>query len=100
MVPRLVEYSGLLVNRFEVGKDGKTSFERCKGKKAKTLDIEFGEAVLWKRKLGVGAFGKLTCVWEYSVYLGVRAKSGEIIVGDKNGVWKTRTVQRKPVQDR
>ena len=29
----LVEYAAHLVNRFEVGKDGKTSYERCKGKK-------------------------------------------------------------------
>ena len=99
VVPWLVEYAGLLVNRFEVGRDGKTRFERCKGKKAKTLGIEFGEAVLWKRKPGGGALGKLTCMWEDGVYLGIRGTSGEIIIGDKKGVWKTRTVQRKPVQD-
>ena len=100
VVPWMVEYAALLVNRFEVGHDGKTAFERCKGKKAKMLGIEFGEAVLWKRKPAGGALGKLTCMWEDGVYLGVRGRSGEIIVGDKKGVWKTRTVQRKPVQDR
>ena len=64
------------------------------------LGIEFGEAVWWKRKPGGGALGKLTCMWEDGVYLGIRGTSGEIIIGDKKGVWKTRTVQRKPVQDR
>jgi hypothetical protein len=54
----LIEYAGFLLNRFEVGHDGKTAFERSKGKKAKTLGIEFGEAVLWKRKPSGGALGK------------------------------------------
>ena len=34
VIPWLVEYSTLLLNRFEVGKDGLTAFERCTGKKA------------------------------------------------------------------
>ena len=39
-------------------------------------------------------------MWEDGVYLGVKAKSGELIVGDKKGVWKTRTIQRKPMEER
>ena len=73
--------------------DGKTACER----RAKTLGIEFGEAILWKRKAVGGAFEKMTCLWEDGVHLGVRGASGEIIVGDKNCVWKTRSVQRKPL---
>ena len=68
----LVEYASLLLNRFEVGRDGKTAYERCKGKPAKTLGIEFGEVILWKRKPSGGALGKLTCMWEDGVYLGIR----------------------------
>ena len=44
----MAEYAAVLLNRFEVGRDGKTAFERCKGKKAKVRGVEFGEAVLWK----------------------------------------------------
>ena len=100
IIPWMIEYAALLINRFEVGKDGKTNFERCKGKKAKTLGIEFGEAVLWKRKPTGGALGKLTCMWEDGVYLGVKGGSGELIVADAKGVWKARTIQRKPVDER
>ena len=89
-----------MLNRFEVGYDGKTAYERCKGKRAKTLGIEFGEAILWKRKAVGGALAKMTCLWEDGVYLGCEGASGEIIVGDKNGVWKTRSVQRKPLSQR
>ena len=27
-------------------------------------------------------------------------QSGELIVSDREGVWRTRTVQRKPIEDR
>ena len=39
-------------------------------------------------------------MWDDGVYLGVRGKSGELIVGNRNGVWKTRTIRRKPSEDR
>ena len=44
----LTEYAALLLNRFEVGRDGKTAYERMKGKSAKVRGAEFGEKVLWK----------------------------------------------------
>ena len=100
VVPWLIEYAAVLLNRFEVGKDGKTAYERSKGRPSKTLGVEFGEAVLWKRKPVGGALGKFTCFWEDGVYLGVRASSGEMIIGDERGVWRTRTLQRRPLEDR
>ena len=39
----------VLLNRFNVGKDEMTALERNTRKKAKTLGMEFGEGVLWKR---------------------------------------------------
>ena len=96
----MIEYAAFLLNRFEVGHDGRTAFERCKGKKAKTMGIEFGEAVLWKKVSSVGALGKLSSSWDDGVFLGVRGKSGEYIVSTKAGVWKARSVQRKPAGER
>ena len=49
IIPWLIEWAAHVLNRFEVRKDGRTAYERCKGKKAKHLGIEFGEAVLWRR---------------------------------------------------
>ena len=34
------------------------------------------------------------------MFLGVRGRSGEFIVGNIAGLWKARSVQRKPVGDR
>ena len=90
----------MLLNRFEVGRDGKTAYERLKKKAAKMFGLEFGELLLWKRKPIGGALGKMSCMWEDGVYLGLKATTGEIIVGTKSGVWKTRSVQRRPLEER
>ena len=82
----IVEYAAVLLNRFEVGADGKTNYERSKGKQASTLGIEFGEAVMWRRKRIGAALGKLTSLWEDGIYLGVMGKSGELMAGDGYGI--------------
>jgi hypothetical protein len=82
IVPWIVEYASFLLNRFEVSHDGKTSYERCKGKPAKTMGLEIGEAVLWRRRPVGGAMAKLTCLWEDGIFLGVRGVSGELIIGE------------------
>ena len=62
------KYSAVLLNRFEVSHDGKTAYERCKGKKATMPGIEFGEAMRWKRKPLEGALGKLSFLWEDGIF--------------------------------
>ena len=84
----------------EVSHDGKTAYERCKGKSAKVLGIEFGEAVMWKRKPSGGGLGKLQSMWDDGVFLGIKGTTGEFIVGDGLGIRRTRTVQRRPAEQR
>ena len=62
--------------------------------------MEFGEGVWWKRRREGGPLGKLTSMWENGVFWGVKGTTGEIIVGDERGVWATRTVRRKPEEER
>ena len=100
VIPWVVEYAAFLLNRYEVGHDGKTAYERLKGKRAKTLGIEFGEGVHWRMKQAKGALGKLDSLWSDGVYLGIKGKTGEIIIGDAEGVWRTRTIRRKPDAER
>ena len=96
----LIEYAGWLLSRCQVGKDGRTAYERIKGKRAKIQGLEFGEGVLWKRKRAGGPLGKLACMWNDGVFLGMKGGTGEIIVGDERGVWVTRSVRRKPIEER
>ena len=46
----MVEYASVLMNRYLVGKDGKTAYERLRGKKTNMLGFEFG---LWQTRLCV-----------------------------------------------
>ena len=57
--------------------------------------MEFGDAVCWKGLREGGPLGKLSCMWEDGIFLGVKGTTGEIIVGDKKGVQRTRTVRMK-----
>ena len=56
--------------------------------------------MLWRKKPSGGALGKLSVAWSYGVFLGVKGRSNEIIISEANGVWKTRTVQRRSIGDR
>jgi hypothetical protein len=98
--PWLVEYAAYLLTRAEVGADGKTAYERSRGKVAKLVGVEFAEGVLWKRRREGGPLGKLTCMWEDGIFLGVKGSTGEMIVGDEKGVWRTRSIRRKPEGER
>ena len=51
-------------------------------------------------KQAKGALGKLDLLWSDGVYLGIKGKTGEIIVGDAEGVWRTMTIRRKPEAER
>jgi len=48
----MCEYASYMMNRLEVSADGRTAYERNKGKKATVLGLEFGEKVLWKHDGG------------------------------------------------
>ena len=81
--------------------DGKTAYERLRGKKSKVLGLEFGEKVLWRRAISsTQRANKLDTVWMEGVCLGHKTISGETIVGAREGVFKTRTVKRVPLEDR
>ena len=82
----LVEYAGWLITRALVGSYGKTAYERSRGNVAKLHGIEFGEGVLWKRKREGGPLGKLTCMWDDGIFSGVKGSTGELIIGNKDGV--------------
>ena len=48
----LAEYAGWLLTRAEVGHDGRTAWERSRGKQARIPGMMIGEGVLWKRRRG------------------------------------------------
>ena len=98
----MCEYSMYVLNRLEVGKDGKTAYERCKGKKAKVLGFEFGEKIQWKARPGTAQQGKMNARWGCGLFLGIRRESGEVVVADEGtkNIKYVRTVRRVPEEQR
>jgi hypothetical protein len=97
----LCDYTGYMMNRMEVARDGKTPYERVKGKKAEVIGLEFGERVLWKHPPG-RTMDKLSARWGQGLFVGVKAKSNELIIidGDTKEVKMVRTVRRVPEEQR
>ena len=97
----LCDYTGYMMNRMEVARDGKTPYERVKGKRAEVIGLEFGEKVMWKHLPGK-AMEKINSRWGHGLFVGVKAKSNELIVidGDTKEVKFVRTVRRVPEDQR
>ena len=96
----MIEFASVLVNRYEVGHDGKTPHERSRGKKSRLLGLEFGEILNFKRAKPARKLAKLDIRWSDGVFLVYRSNSGEMIIGTAEGVFRTRSVQRKPEESR
>ena len=96
----LVEFEAVLVIRYEAGHDGKTPYERLRGKHSRLLGLEFGELLHFWRHRPAGKQVKLDVSWEDGEFLGYRTVSGETIVGTSKGVMRTRTVRRKPAEEK
>jgi hypothetical protein len=99
VVAFMAEYAAYLVNRMEVGKDGKTAMERNKGKKATVMGVEFGEKVLYKKKAGQ-KMEKINPRWDLGIFVGVRNRSGEFMISTMDGIKKVRSIRRMALQDR
>ena len=88
------------MNRLKVSVDGKTAYERCKGKEAQVLGLEFAEKVLWK--LPTGAKMEKINVRYFCLIIGVRAQNNELIIVDQEtkDIKYVRTVRRVPLEQR
>ena len=99
VVAFIADYAAYLVSRLEVGKDGKTAYERVRGKLARILGLEFGEKLMFKLKPKL-KMEKINPRWEHGIFLGIRRRSGEVWVATTSGVRSARSVRRIPVEDR
>ena len=68
-----------------------------KGKRLEVMCLEFCEKVVWKYHPGE-TMSKFDARWSYGLFLGVRSRSGELIVvdGESKEVKFVRTVKRIP----
>ena len=93
-VPWLIRHAAETIDRFAVGSDGKTNYQRRKGKKFGGSVMEFGESIMFLRAKSVGK-EKFDSRWEDGIWLGIREESGENIIGTRDGVLKARSIKRR-----
>ena len=84
-------------SRFLVGKDGKTGYERRRGRKCKLHSVPIGEKV-WYKKIRRNKVqeNKLETEWFEGIWLGHNRNSNEILVGTSEGVVKAYAIRRQP----
>ena len=90
ILPWLISYAGVLINRFHVGPDNKTAHERLRGRTSKRELVEFGEQNLYyvPTKTRIDMDGR----WLLGTFLG---RSPDCFVGVPNGaVVRARSIAR------
>ena len=71
IMPWLVRYSAVLINISKIGDDGRTAYERRKGKKFNRPLPEIGECIYYLNPKSVGK-DKLDARWENAISVGLR----------------------------
>ena len=74
ILPWFVRHAGDSLNRFQVGKDGRTAVQRLKGRRFARRVVEFGEGI-WYLKPQTRTRGALSCETRKS--LGLRYMVGD-----------------------
>ena len=91
----LVEHAADLLSKYQVGDDGKTGYERWKGKRFQGEEIEFGEKIHYRENLKARAKQtKLEIRWGEGFYLGRWWRTGEAVIGRTEGILRAGTVRR------
>ena len=94
------QHAGFLLSRFQVAANGKTAYERLKGKAYRRELVDFGERVLFMPVVHGGRMNKLETKWSHGRFCGIRPKSSESLIMTPEGVVKARTMRRPPLPDR
>jgi len=96
-----VRWAGMLISCYQVGEDGKTPYERIRGRRCKVPIAKFGERVLYKElEDGKADRAKIESAWKSGIWLGIKGRTREHIIGTDQGVIKAFTVRRRPEEEK
>ncbi len=94
----MVKHATWIYNRYQLHKDGMTSYERRWGTAYQRTICEFAETVLYRASNPTGP--KMDVKWDYGLWLGKCTYSDEHYVGTKDEVLRTMHVKRLPPSER
>ena len=103
VIPWLLEHSAFLLNVKVRGRDGLTAWARVRGRSFGLQAIGFGESVFFKRPTkGPGAQpdGNMGAVQSEGVFLGYSRSANTYIIGVAGERFESRSVSRRPEQNR
>ena len=97
----LGRHGNFLISRYRIGPDGRTPYERLKGKKWRRPMISFGERI-WFRPLQSYTKGRsdLAPKLDSGLYVGTHGRNGDVLVMTGEGVIKGGSVKRQPLAQR
>ena len=96
----LIQHAGNIITCFKLQTDGRTAYQRLKGKKAAATLVPFGEKVLFQPVTHGTKRNKLDPRWEYGIYLGFHLRSMEAWISGPSGVCRARNLRRLPLEHR
>ena len=83
-----------------VGKDGKTAYERKRGRRCNIPTERFGEKIWYKELHGKSdKKHKMESDWSEGLWLGHSRNSNEILVGTRDGVVRAWAIRKKPYEE-
>ena len=90
----------LMTSYAHVGDLGKTAVQLIRGSKSSRNIAQFGEKILYKPlKLSGYLRGNMEDTFLDGIFLGMRLRSDEILIGTARGVIKTRTLRRRAEEE-
>ena len=94
MLTWLVQHAADCLSKYQQGEDGKTAYERLKGKKFSRAVVEFGEKVHYRKHTKGHKDNKLESKWAEGYFLGFYWKTSEALIGTPDGVKRSGTIRR------
>ena len=91
--PWMLHHAGWLVTRYGVKQDGRTAYERLRGRTYKSEVAEFGEVVLYK--ISNQGLRKLEDRWACGVWLGKSLSNDEHFVAAADDIQRCRSIRRR-----
>ena len=96
-----VRWAAMVCSRYLIGEDGKTGFERRRGRPCILVVVPFGEKV-WYKEVREGKHRKhhLETEWKEGIWLGHSRNTNEALIGTREGVVRAYSIKRREPHER
>jgi hypothetical protein len=97
----MIRWAAMIISRCLAGKDGRTVYERRKGRKCRIPALVFGEKV-WRKEIRdhKEKKDKFNSEWKESTCLGRSRNSNETIIGTREGTVRAYAIRRQDEEQR